>query len=192
MPIRPAPRVRGRPRTANTVLSAELIVLTAAQLVRSEGWPRLSMRSLAQALGVDPMALYHHVPGKAALLKELAAHQCAGMDVEHPPFAPALPWQQKLEALAAEYLQRIAAEPELVRILARSPAAGVAPARQFAALVKLALAELRLPPQLLKAATRLLADFLHGCALAPDAARRATWRGELGIIVAGLAALRSA
>jgi AcrR family transcriptional regulator len=170
------------------MLSPELIVLTAAQLLESDGWAGLSMRRLAQALDVDPMALYHHVPGKAALLAALAAHQFAGLDVAHPPFAPRAPWPRRLEALAGAYLQRIAAAPELVRSLARAPAAADAPARQFTALLRLALADLALDAATLRAAGDLLVDYLHGYALAPDAARRTGWRSGVRLIAAGLAA----
>ena len=126
-PAAATPRARGRPAAGRAALSRELIVLTAAQLAESEGWARLSMRALAQALGVDPMALYHHVPGKAALLEALAEHQFAGLDATRPPFDPRAPWPRKLEALAGAYLERIASAPELVRSLARSPAAADAP-----------------------------------------------------------------
>lgn len=187
-PATAVPRARGRPAAGRAVLSRELIVLTAAQLVESEGWARLSMRALAQALGVDPMALYHHVPGKAALLEALAEHQFAGLDATRPPFDPRAPWPRKLEALAGAYLERIAPAPELVRTLARTPAAADAPAHQFSALLRLALADAALDAETLQAASDLLVDYLHGYALAPAATRRTGWRRGVQLIAAGLAA----
>jgi AcrR family transcriptional regulator len=49
-------------------LSISLIHETALELINRDGLEALSMRSLAKALNVDPMAIYHHIPNKAALL----------------------------------------------------------------------------------------------------------------------------
>jgi AcrR family transcriptional regulator len=49
-------------------LSIQLIQETALELINRDGLEALSMRSLAKALNVDPMAIYHHIPNKAALL----------------------------------------------------------------------------------------------------------------------------
>jgi AcrR family transcriptional regulator len=49
-------------------LSIPLIHSTALEAINRDGLEALSMRSLAKALNVDPMAIYHHIPNKAALL----------------------------------------------------------------------------------------------------------------------------
>jgi AcrR family transcriptional regulator len=49
-------------------LSISLIHETALEAINRDGLEALSMRSLAKALSVDPMAIYHHIPNKAALL----------------------------------------------------------------------------------------------------------------------------
>ncbi|WP_244246813.1 TetR/AcrR family transcriptional regulator C-terminal domain-containing protein [Nocardioides euryhalodurans] len=54
-----------------TPLSRERIHATALELADEHGLAGLSMRSLATALGVEAMSLYHHVPGKDALLDGL-------------------------------------------------------------------------------------------------------------------------
>ena len=48
-------------------LSRDRIVSAALALVDKEGLAALSMRRLATALGVDPMAIYYYLPNKAAL-----------------------------------------------------------------------------------------------------------------------------
>jgi TetR/AcrR family tetracycline transcriptional repressor len=48
-------------------LSRDRIVSAALALVDKEGLASLSMRRLATALGVDPMAIYYYLPNKAAL-----------------------------------------------------------------------------------------------------------------------------
>ena len=52
---------------APSVLSVPRIVNQAIGLLDREGVERFSMRRLGHELGVDPMAIYHHLPNKAAL-----------------------------------------------------------------------------------------------------------------------------
>jgi len=55
-------------RPTRLALSRDHVLRTALALIDAEGVPRLSMRRLGAALGVDPMAVYHWVPNKGALL----------------------------------------------------------------------------------------------------------------------------
>jgi TetR/AcrR family tetracycline transcriptional repressor len=48
-------------------LTRELIVAAALAMIDEDGLDALSMRKLGTHLGVDPMAVYYHVPNKAAL-----------------------------------------------------------------------------------------------------------------------------
>ncbi len=52
-------------------LNAERVVAAAMALADAEGLSALTMRRLAASLGVEPMSLYHHVPGKDHLLDGL-------------------------------------------------------------------------------------------------------------------------
>src|SRR5918992_4932917 len=68
MPRRSAAVVtEGRAR-AEAPLSRDRILAAAVRLADREGIEALSMRKLAQQLGVDPMSLYNHVRDKEALL----------------------------------------------------------------------------------------------------------------------------
>jgi|SwirhisoilCB1_FD_contig_51_5811247_length_1002_multi_3_in_0_out_0_1 AcrR family transcriptional regulator len=49
----------------------ERVVETALAIVDRDGLAHLSMRKLGAELGVDPMAVYHYIPNKAALLDGL-------------------------------------------------------------------------------------------------------------------------
>ena len=49
-------------------LSVDRVVDTAVELADADGMGALTMRRLAQAVGVAPMTLYTYVPGKAELL----------------------------------------------------------------------------------------------------------------------------
>jgi hypothetical protein len=44
----------------------------------------LSMRALAKALDVDPMAIYHHVPNKATLLADVREGVINGLERQLP------------------------------------------------------------------------------------------------------------
>lgn len=48
-------------------LTRERVLEAALRLVDEEGLSALTMRALGTRLGVDPMSVYRHVPGKAAL-----------------------------------------------------------------------------------------------------------------------------
>lgn len=54
-------------RTRGT-LSREAILRAAETIIDDEGLAALSMRRVGEALGVEAMSLYNHVPNKAALL----------------------------------------------------------------------------------------------------------------------------
>jgi AcrR family transcriptional regulator len=59
------PRGRRGPRPA---LSTERIVRSAIAIADRDGLEAVTMRRLAESLGVRPMALYTYVPGKRELL----------------------------------------------------------------------------------------------------------------------------
>lgn len=77
-------------------LNREKILDAALELAAEEGLEGLSMRRLAKTLGVEAMSLYNHVSNKADILNGLAER--AFSQVELPD--PALPWQQRLRAMA--------------------------------------------------------------------------------------------
>lgn len=79
-------------RAARRKLSPEAVFAAAVALADAEGLEALSMRKLAQALGVEAMSLYNHVPGKEALLDGMA-------DLVVAEFAcpdPAAPWRAEM------------------------------------------------------------------------------------------------
>ena len=61
-----------RARTGREPLSRERILAAALELADAEGLEALSMRRLAQALGVEAMSLYHYADGKDDILAGIA------------------------------------------------------------------------------------------------------------------------
>ena len=74
----PTSTTRTRPRG---FLSRELIIKEALALLDEHGPGALSMRRLADRLGVAPNALYTYVRGKADLIDGLIDQLYAGLDL---------------------------------------------------------------------------------------------------------------
>ncbi|MFC6937682.1 TetR/AcrR family transcriptional regulator [Actinomadura yumaensis] len=66
------------------VLTRELIVHTAVDLVEREGAKALSMRAVGAELGVTAMAMYNHVPNKEALVRGIAEYVMGTLDLPEP------------------------------------------------------------------------------------------------------------
>jgi len=76
----PEPR-RKRRVGPESPLQRELIVSTALAIVDRDGLSALSMRRLGAELGVDPMAVYYHIPNKQALLDAIVEAVMAEIDL---------------------------------------------------------------------------------------------------------------
>lgn len=85
------PSPRGKPG-----LTTEQIVRIAVSVADGDGMAAVSMRRVAQQLGVTPMSLYRHVPGKAELIDLMRDHVYG----ERPPSAATAPWQEQLATWA--------------------------------------------------------------------------------------------
>jgi AcrR family transcriptional regulator len=71
-----------RKKAPVTPLTRERIVTTALAIVDAEGEKALSMRRLGTELGVDPMAVYYHVPNKDALLDAIVEAVMSEIDLD--------------------------------------------------------------------------------------------------------------
>jgi TetR/AcrR family transcriptional regulator, tetracycline repressor protein len=90
------------------------VVAAALELVDREGVEGLTMRSLGRKLEVDPMAIYHHVPGKAALHDAIVGAIWA--ELRLPPSTGS--WQDQLTALARELRRVLHQHPLALPIVA--------------------------------------------------------------------------
>ena len=75
---------RPRPR-----LTASAVIEGAVALADEMGIERLTIRNLAEALGVKPMTIYHHVPNKEAIVDGMVDHVFG--EIARPPAA--LDWK---------------------------------------------------------------------------------------------------
>lgn len=66
-------------RSVPVALSKTSVVDSALELLRESGLPGMSMRTLATRIGVQPSALYWHVPSKQALLTAVAERVLASV-----------------------------------------------------------------------------------------------------------------
>jgi TetR/AcrR family tetracycline transcriptional repressor len=104
-------------------LSRELIVATALAQIDRSGTQGLSMRSLAQELGVEAMSLYRYVHGKEDLLEGIVATLMGDL-TSHLAEAKGDHWQAFLQTVA-HAVRRIATDhPKAFPLVAtRHPAA---------------------------------------------------------------------
>jgi AcrR family transcriptional regulator len=100
-------------------VTRELVLATALEIIDRDGAHALSMRRLGAALDRDPMILYRHAPGKAALLDGVVETVLAQLNVD-----PADPdWSAQLRAVARNYRALALAHPNVVPLLVTRPLA---------------------------------------------------------------------
>jgi AcrR family transcriptional regulator len=86
------------------------------------GLDDLSMRRLAEALGVEAMSLYHHVPNKDAILDGMVDRVFA--EIAHPD--PALDWKRALHDRCASVREALLRHPWAIRVMESRAQAGPA------------------------------------------------------------------
>jgi AcrR family transcriptional regulator len=115
----PLTATRGAARSGDGKITRELVLATALELIDRDGVQALSMRRLGAALNRDPMILYRHAPGKAALLDGVVETVLARLIVD-----PADPdWTAQLRAVARDYRALALAHPNVVPLLVTRPLA---------------------------------------------------------------------
>ena len=93
-------------------LSREQVLGAALAVLRSDGLAAVSMRRVADALGVAPNALYSHVPDKSALVDGVLDLVLGEIDV------PARGgWRTRVEAVLADTRRVLLRYPDLVPLV---------------------------------------------------------------------------
>jgi AcrR family transcriptional regulator len=83
-------------------LSVDRIVAAAIQLADAEGLDALTMRRVAEALGVAPMTLYTYVPGKAELVDLMLDALYGELASAYPTSWRRAAWRGRLETIARQ------------------------------------------------------------------------------------------
>lgn len=104
-------------RAQGEQLSQDRIVAAALEVAKRVGFDRLTMRALADELGVTPMAAYYYVSSKDQLL-ELVADAVAS---NAKPLPPNLSWDEELKLTAFDLFERLTAYPGLGAFLLERP-----------------------------------------------------------------------
>ncbi|MGV9777270.1 TetR/AcrR family transcriptional regulator C-terminal domain-containing protein [Streptosporangium sp. NPDC003464] len=100
-------------------LSRERIIEAALHIADSQGLRRLTMRRLGDALQVEAMAIYHHLPrGKDALMDALAEH------VTTVHAEPGQTWQDSARAWCRASRAALREHPGVLALALTKPAKG--------------------------------------------------------------------
>ncbi|GAA4658236.1 TetR/AcrR family transcriptional regulator [Kineococcus glutinatus] len=116
----------GRPGTAASPrqLTRGRVVQAAVEFVDKHGMRELTMRRLGAYLGVDPMAIYRHVPGRDALLDAVVGVVVDDvLEVMRREEAEPGTWDAYLERLAHAVRGAALAHPQVFPLVATRPPA---------------------------------------------------------------------
>jgi AcrR family transcriptional regulator len=143
-------------------LDVDSITAAALHLIDHDGPGGLSMRKLGAALGVDPMAVYHHVDNRETLIALTMARVLH--DLSAPD--PSLPWDDQVRRWAADYRALVVTHRALTYEAMRSPATvELASAEGTRPLVE-AIAGAGVAAGEASELADLIVDYVHGHALA--------------------------
>lgn len=157
-------RRAGRPRAGDEPLTRERILEAALSLVDEEGIEALSMRRLAKGLGVDPMAIYHHLSNKRALLSALIKEVFSGMRVMN--LKGTGDWRGRVRAWALAFREVARAHPKLVPQLASHPEAAAEATLESTEELYATFEAAGMKPYQVVGAVGVVIDYLNGFALA--------------------------
>lgn len=99
-------------------LTRDQVIAAALRIVDEDGLARLTMRRLGRRLGVDPMAVYHHLPNKGAVLDGVVEAVLDEVAVAGDDRAP---WRHRLSTLAHGYRAALCNHPNTIVVVATRP-----------------------------------------------------------------------
>lgn len=141
-------------------LTAEKVVRTAIEVADRIGVDALTIRRLADELGVKPMSIYHHVPGKEAILDGMVDLVFAEIDAPRP----GEPWRGELRRRALSVRTVLRRHPWAPPLMESRTTPGPATLAHHEAVLG-CLREGGLSLQLTAHAAAVLDSYLYGFAL---------------------------
>lgn len=115
------PGARPSQRGPRQGLTVDEVVTAAISVADAEGLEALTMRRVAQTLGVGAMSLYTYVPGKAELLDVMLDMVFGQMP---RPDLSGLPWRGRLEAVARDNRALFERHPWVLAVSTTRPPLG--------------------------------------------------------------------
>lgn len=155
-------------------LSVERIVAAGTAIADAEGLDALSMRRVAERLGVGTMSLYRHVPSKAELLDVMvdrAMAEVVGPDDGAAPTADDRGWRARLERVAHVNHRLYERHPWLLSVFLGRPPLGPGVVAKYDAELR-TLEGIGLSDVEMDSTLTLVLEFVRGSAVtAADTAR---------------------
>jgi AcrR family transcriptional regulator len=144
-------------------LTREIVVAAALRIVDRDGLKGLTMRALGRELGVDPMAVYHWVPNKAALLDAIVDAVFAEIPLDAQ--MPDGDWGSRFTYAAGIFRDTLRRHPNALPVLATRP--GISPAAMAPAEFVIALLrDAGFDPETAVYAVGIMSNFVVGLVLA--------------------------
>jgi len=99
------------------------IVDAAFEILEQKGFAAVSVRGVAAALSLTPTAMYTYFPSKNALLRAMVEQVLSTLDLDAAS-DPAVPWRDRVQALAAELRARLAEHTGAMVLVTSGPLDG--------------------------------------------------------------------
>jgi AcrR family transcriptional regulator len=138
-----------------------LILDQALALVDERGLAAMSMRAVAERVGLTSMALYPYVGGKDALLDGLVDLLHLELGAAYPQDPSDIDWRQRLRALGRAVRALARAHPGAYPLLLTRPSAGAA-ASWLTAALRSTLHDAGVPGDRVPRLARMICAFLLG------------------------------
>ena len=103
------------PSAVRPALSRDAVVARALEIGTTEGLEAVSLRRVAQELGVTPMALYRHVRDKQDLINAMTEAVLEGIDAT-AGFRPDMAWTEQMRVAIDNYKEQLDARPLALRL----------------------------------------------------------------------------
>src|SRR5688572_26091976 len=116
------PRSSMKPGPRRSISQAD-IVDSAFQILEQKGFAAVSVRGVAAALGLTPTAMYTYFPSKNALLRAMVEQVLSTLDLDAASDS-AVPWRDRVHALAAELRARLAEHTGAIVLVTSGPLDG--------------------------------------------------------------------
>ncbi|MHB8858752.1 MAG: TetR/AcrR family transcriptional regulator C-terminal domain-containing protein [Thermoleophilia bacterium] len=106
-------------QAARPGLSRDSIITAALAIIDRDGYEGLSMRRLGKELGVNPMAVYYHIPNKSALLDALVEMVMKEIDLSLDDRSRDV--GERIYTAARAYRDALLKHPSIIQAVANRP-----------------------------------------------------------------------